>query len=68
MKLYIVFKDSKKTQISAVFYSPQDKTVYPDIEEIDDDDERYIALESSSKNPFISYLAVEAIQYRRILY
>lgn len=54
MKLYVVFKDSKKTQISSVFYSPQDKTVYPDIEEIDDDDERYKAFASSSKNPFIS--------------
>lgn len=54
MKLYVVFKDSKKTQIGSVFYSSQDKTVYPDIEEIDDDDERYKAFASSSKNPFIS--------------
>lgn len=38
MKIYVLFKDSTKKEISAVFYSPQDETVYPGIEEIDDDD------------------------------
>lgn len=54
MKIYVLFKDASKKEIDAVFYSPQDETVYPSIEEIDDDDERYIAFVSSSKSPFAS--------------
>ncbi len=54
MKIYVLYKDASKKEISAVFYSPQDETVYPGIEEIDDDDERYIAFASSSKSPFAS--------------
>lgn len=54
MKIYVIYKDVSKKEISAVFYSPQDETIYPGIEEIDDDDERYIAFASSSKNPFFS--------------
>ena len=54
MKIYVLFKGSTKKEISAVFYSPQDETVYPGIEEIDDDDERYVTFLSSSTNPFVS--------------
>lgn len=54
MKIYVLFKDAAKNEIGAVFYSPQDETVYPGIEEIDDDDERYTAFASSSNNPFFS--------------
>lgn len=54
MKIYVLFKDASKKEISAVFYSPQDETAYPGIEEIDDDDERYVTFLSSSTNPFVS--------------
>lgn len=54
MKIYVIYKDALQKEISTVFYSPQDETIYPGIEEIDDDDERYIAFVSSSKSPFAS--------------
>ncbi|EFH5330770.1 TPA: hypothetical protein ACNVZV_003428 [Escherichia coli] len=54
MKIYVLYKDALKKEISAVFYSPQDETIYPGIEEIDDDDKRFTAFVSSSKNPFIN--------------
>ncbi|CAM8033114.1 hypothetical protein ABQ493_004122 [Escherichia coli] len=54
MKIYVIFKDASKKEISAAFYSPQDETTYPGIEEIDDDDERYVIFLSSSTNPFVS--------------
>lgn len=54
MKIYVLFKDGSKKEISAVFYSPQDETIYPGIEEIDDDDERYVTFLSSSTNPFVN--------------
>lgn len=54
MEIYVLYKDASKKEISAVFYSPQDETIYPGIEEIDDDDERYTTFVSSSKNPFIN--------------
>ncbi|ELW9026482.1 TPA: hypothetical protein ACHR7L_002802 [Yersinia enterocolitica] len=52
MKIYVIFKKATKKEISSVFYSPQDETIYPGIEEIDDNDERYVAFVSSAKNPF----------------
>ncbi|CQJ19609.1 Uncharacterised protein [Yersinia enterocolitica] len=52
MKIYVIFKDAMKKEISSVFYSPQDEAVYPGIEEIDDNDERYVTFVSSAKNPF----------------
>lgn len=54
MEIYVLYKDASKKEISAVFYSPQDETVYPGIEKIDDDDERYVVFASSSKNPFVN--------------
>lgn len=54
MKIYVLYKDVLKKEISAVFYSPQDENIYPGIEEIDDDDERFIAFASSSKSPFFN--------------
>lgn len=54
MKIYVLYKDALKKEISAVFYSPQDETIYPGIEEIDDDDERYFTFLSSSINPFVN--------------
>ena len=43
MKVYVQFSDDTKTVIVQAFGSPQDPVYWPNIFEIEDDDQRYIA-------------------------
>ncbi len=40
--MFVQFSDSSEAEVVSVFLNPQDKTIYPNQGEIDEDDERYI--------------------------
>lgn len=42
-KVYVLFKDKAMKEVESVFFSPQSEEFYPDIVELDIDDERVVA-------------------------